>query len=462
MVAIRLLALFALVGLNGFFAAAEFSLVAVRLSRVRQLMAKGDARAKVVHDLLGDLHRVVSGVQVGITLSSLALGALGESTLARIFRQIWEGTPGTRTVIVAHGLALALSFALLSMLHVVLGELVPKTISLARAERVALLIARPFNGFLHTFRWAIDILDGMSSRIVKSLGVVSPLSHTVAHSAEELQIQIQQARERGLLAPGEERFILNALELGRIQVREIMVPRPDVHMVPVEASLDEVMRVFATTQRSRLPVYRGTEDHVLGFVHIKDMFWVVLDRDRRRAENLPPAEFDLRQVLRELLIVPETKPVSELLLELRAHRAALAMVVDEFGSILGLVTLEDILEQMVGEIHDEFDVVERPLTLADGALIFDGAANVRDLDAQYNITLPEDPAYATVGGFVLAQLGFIPRGGESFEYGGRLFTVMEVDGRRVARVKIHRLRAPEKEAPPAAAAAPEKKPQAGG
>jgi CBS domain containing-hemolysin-like protein len=229
--------------------------------------------------------------------------------------------------------------------------------------------------------------------------------------------------------------------LSQLQVREIMVSRPDMHTLPVEASLDEVMRVFATTQRSRIPVYRGTEDHVLGFVHIKDMMWVLLDRERRLEENLPAGPpFDLRRVLREVLIVPETKPASELLLELRARRVGIAMVVDEFGSILGLVTKEDLLEQLVGEIHDEFDVVERPLTLADGAVVFDAALNVRDLDTQYNISLPEDPAYATVGGFVMDQLGFIPRGGESFEFGGYRFSVVEMDGRRVARVKIQRLR----------------------
>jgi len=175
-------------------------------------------------------------------------------------------------------------------------------------------------------------------------------------------------------------------------------------------------------------------------VHIKDMLWILLDRERRAAENLPPPAFDLRRVLREVLIVPETKPASELLPELRARHVGLAMVVDEFGSILGLVTLEDILEQVVGEIHDEFDIVEQPLTLADGAVVFDAALNVRDLDAQYNIALPEDPAYATVGGFVLDQLGFIPKGGESFEFGTSRFTVAEMDGKRVARVKIQRIR----------------------
>src|SRR5579863_5026325 len=219
-----------------------------------------------------------------------------------------------------------------------------------------------------------------------------------------------------------------------------MVPRPDMHLLEVKATLDEVLRVFATTQRSRIPVYRGTVDHVLGFVHIKDMMWVLLDRERRLEEKLSPgAPFDLRRVLREILIVTETKPASELLMELRARHVGMAMVVDEFGSILGLVTKEDLLEQLVGEIHDEFDVVEKPLTLADGAVIFDAALNVRDLDAQYNITLPEDPAYATVGGFVLDQLGFIPRGGENFEYDGYRFTVVEMDGRRVARVKIERI-----------------------
>jgi len=330
----------------------------------------------------------------------------------------------------------------------VMGELVPKTVSLARAERVALLVAVPFRWFLNTFRWAINLLDGMSGAVVKMLGVSVPPVYGVPHSTEELQIQIQQARERGLLAQGEEKFILSALELSQIQVREIMIPRPDMHALPIEASLDDVMRIFATTQRSRIPVYRGSLDHILGFVHIKDMMWVLLDRERRLEENVPAPPFDLRRVLREVLIVPETKPASELLFELRTRRVGMAMVVDEFGSILGLVTMEDIIEQMVGEIHDEFDVVEKPLPLADGAMIFDAALNVRDLDAQYNITLPEDPAYATVGGFVLDQLGFIPKGGESFDFGNFRFSVVEMDGKRVARVKIQRVRPTETDGKP--------------
>ncbi|HVM76459.1 MAG TPA: hemolysin family protein [Candidatus Saccharimonadales bacterium] len=438
---VRLIGVFILVALNGFFAATEFSLVAVRQSRVRQLVARGNSQAKIVELLLSDLHRVVSGVQVGITLTSLALGALGEATLATLVQGVMPAHGSVQTVLIIHAIALAIAFAMLSAIHVVFGELVPKTISLARAERVALLVARPFRWFLHTFRWAIDFLDGISGVIVKAMGVMTPGSHGVVHSTEELQIQIQQAREGGVVEPREEKFILNALELGQLQVREIMVSRPDMHTLPVEAPLDQVMSVFATTQRSRIPVYRGSLDHVLGFVHIKDIMWVLLDRERRLEEGSPPpAPFDLRRILREILIVPETKPAGELLVELRTRHVGMACVVDEFGSILGLVTMEDILEQLVGEIHDEFDVVERPLTLADGAVVFDAALNVRDLDTQYNITLPEDPAYATVGGFVLDQLGFIPRGGESFEFSRYRFTVVEMDGRRVARVKIQLIR----------------------
>jgi putative hemolysin len=233
MLAVRLVGVLALVALNGFFAATEFSLVAVRLSRIRQLVAKGSPRARIVEALLGDLHRVVSGVQLGITLTSLAIGALGEATLAKTFQTIWPASFGARTALIAHAVALGCAFALLSALHVVIGELVPKTISLARAERVALLIARPFQWFLNTFHWAIYLLDRISGAVVKAFGVSSAQVHGVAHSTEELQIQIQQARERGLIAPGEEKFILSAMELAQIQVREIMVPRPDIHSLGV-------------------------------------------------------------------------------------------------------------------------------------------------------------------------------------------------------------------------------------
>lgn len=451
MIGLRLLAVVLLVAVNGFFAAAEFSLVAVRASRVRQLLERGDARARIVQQLLSQLDRVVSGVQVGITLTSLAIGALGEPLFAELFRPMLDWLPGSRGAILAHGFAIVLAFAFLTVLHVVFGELVPKTISLERASRAALLIARPFYWYLTTFRWAVVLLEGLSRRVVRALDITAlAAGHTIAHSAEELQVQIRQAGEHGLLAPGEERVILGALDLREIRVRDIMIPRPDVCALPVESGLEETLALFAKTQRSRLPVYESTLDHVLGFVHLKDLLAVVLQRkssfeagaSAEAGSRNVSQKFDLRRLLRELLIVPESKLAGDLLIDMRTRRISLAMVVDEFGSILGLVTLEDVLEQMVGEIHDEFDVVQAPQIVGTGpemALVFDGAVGLRDMETQYEIKLPEDPAYATLGGFVLTRLGFIPRGGESFDFAGYRFTVLEMERRRVARIKLQRL-----------------------
>ena len=439
MTALRLLTVLLLLGCNAFFAAVEFSLVAVRPWRIRQLAEEGDARARVAETLLREIGRAVSGVQVGVTLASLSLGFLGEATVAHVVESMFAGMGSLVGPLLLHGFSLAFAFLTLTYLTVVLGELVPKIVSLDRAERVALLLARPFSLFLRLFNPAISVLEGSARRIGRVLGVSGAQLHARVHSPEELQLLVEQSREQGLLEPGEEKFIQRAIELDSVQVREIMVPRQDVHALPLEASMEDALRMFAVTQRSRLPVYEGTLDHAAGFLHVKDMLWVLLDRQRRMEEGLPPHEFHLRFLLHPLVIAPETKPAGDLLRELRNKRTGMALVVDEFGTILGLVTLEDLLEQIVGEIHDEFDVVEKPLALADGAMVVDGAVKMRDLETQYAMELPEDPAYETLGGFVLARLGFIPQGGESFEADGLRFTVLEVDRRRVARVKIQRI-----------------------
>ena len=449
MSALHLFGVLFLIGINAFFSATEFSLVAVRDSRVRQLIEKGDPRAKIVGDLIADINRVVSGVQVGITIASLLLGYLGEITLSTMLMPLVESVHPRIAAIIAHAAALTIAFGLLTFLQVVLGELVPKSLSLARAERAALLVARPFHWFLRTFRWAIDLLDNTADHVTRALGVTSHQSHNTLRSTEELQVMLQQARDRGFIPETEVKFIQNAMELSQIQVREIMVPRPDMHTLPAGATLEETMKVFATTQRSRIPVYEGSLDHIVGFVHIKDVLWVLLDRERSVSGDEAASEFHLQSLLREVLIVPESKPASELLVEFRARRTGMAMVVDEFGSILGLATLEDIIEQMVGEIHDEFDVVEGPHVLPEGELIFDGAITMRELETQHNIRLPEDSAYETLGGFILNRLGFIPRGGESFEDDGYRFTITEMERRRVARVKIKPLSPKSREPQPA-------------
>jgi putative hemolysin len=440
---IRLLAVLFLIFVNAFFAATEFALVTARMSRVRQLIAQGNPNAKIVAELAGQLERVVSGVQVGVTLTTLGLGFVGEVAIANAIRPLFWWVHGIHAEIIVNSAALAIAYILLTTFLVVVGELVPKALSLNRADRVALIVARPFRWYLGVFSWAIDLLDGMARQIVRALGVTSPLSHTMVHSAEELQIVIQQARERGVLAPNEERFVQGAIELSNLAVREIMVPRPDMHAVPVEASLGELTHLFARTQRSRLPVYQDSLDHIVGTVHIKDLFGVLLERDRRIEQGKPPLAFDIRRIMREPVIVPESKPASELLAELRSRGTGMALVVDEFGSILGLVTLEDAIEQVVGEIHDEFDLAERPVVMPDGSVVFDASLNVRDLEVQYGIELPEDPAYSTLGGFALAQLGIIPQGGEAFEFDGYRFTVAEMDHRRISRLKLQKLPPPE-------------------
>ena len=262
------------------------------------------------------------------------------------------------------------------------------------------------------------------------------------HQPRAVGAGAEQAGERGLLHATEQNFIERSLEMRHVQVKEIMVPRPDLHALPVTASLEEALRLFTTTQRSRVPVYEENLDHIVGFVHAKDLMWALAERARSAEKEEPVLQFHLRPLLREVLIVPETKPASELLIEFRTRRAGLAIVVDEFGSILGLVTLKDVLEEMVGEIHDEFDIVKRPQVLPDGSLIFDASLQIRDLETQFGIELPDDPGYETLGGFVLARLGFIPRGGESFEAFGYRFTVNRMDHRRVAQVRILRQEPP--------------------
>ena len=441
MLFLRLVGVLGLVLINAFFAATEFSVVAVRHSRIRQLAQKGNARAKVVEALISDLGRVISGVQVGITLTSLALGYVGEITLAEALSPAVSSLPQGWAFVAVHTIALVLAFAMLTVVEVVLGELVPKGITLAKPEQVAMLIARPFSFFLHTFSWAIDLLDGVADKINRALGVRESHGQSSVHSAEELQVLVEQARERGLLQAVEMQVIQGTIGLGEVQVRQIMISRPDIHALPIEATFDDALRMFATTQRSRLPVYEGTLDHVAGFVHIKDMIWVLMERSRRRPDA-PPFEFHLKQHLRPVLIVPDTKPASELLVEMRTRRTGMVMVVDEFGSILGLVTLENILEQMVGEIHDEFDIIRRPSPLPDGSLIFDASLKIRDLESQYGIVVPEDQAYETIGGFVLSRLGFLPRGGESIESNGYRFTVVNVDRRRISRVRVKAVESP--------------------
>jgi len=326
---------------------------------------------------------------------------------------------------------------------VLLGELVPKSLALQRAERVALAVAGPMDFFMtlaHPFlvfmnRSANIVLRGFGSRLMREGGV---------HSPEELKLIVTASRRVGLLPEAQEEMIHNALELANLAVREIMVPRHSIFSLPADMPLEEAMARVVEEQHSRVPVYdpeKGKEN-IIGLLYSKDLSRHMY---MRLSAGMPftgnSARVKVRSIMREVLFVPEAKDIADLLIEFQQRKRHLAIVVDEFGSTSGLVTVEDVLEQLVGELEDEFDVAQRPvLPLSAGAVVLDGSANIRDLEVHYDILLPRDQGFETLAGFMMAQLGKIPDGGESFEYEHRRYTVLQMEGRRIARVKIENVK----------------------
>ncbi len=436
MVLINIFVILLLVAANAFFVACEFSLVAVRPSRIQQLKQAGIARARTVENLLKDLDRILSGVQLGITMASLALGWLGELTLAGMLEPLFRSLGFPWATAMAHTVAVTVAFLAITTLHVVLGELVPKSMALQRAERVALVIARPMAVFMLTFGALIKLFDSASNTILRALGFRAVVGHAVVRSTEELAVLLHQVREHGVLEAQQARMLEGALELGLVEVRQVMVPRHDMVGISTAASLEEVLGVIQQHRRSRYPVYEGSPEQVMGVLHRKDLFQYLSER-LQHGESLTP--FDLRRFVREALFVPETKPLAELLEDFRRTRRHIALVVDEFGSVQGMVTLADILETIVGEVRDEYEAPPVPQMLTEGGMVLDARTSLLDLEHHHRIELPAAPGFETLAGFILSRLGFIPQGGESFLYDGLRFTVLEVEGRRVARVKIERL-----------------------
>lgn len=442
MIAIQIFIVMFLVAVNAFFVSAEFSLVAIRHTRVEQLVAEKRPGARAVERLLGNLDRVMSGTQLGITIASLGLGWVGELTLAQIFIPLFDyaGWPYFRAI--GHTVSLTVAFLLITFMHVVLGEVVPKNLALQRVESVALSIARPMEIFIRIFRPFIAVLDRCADRTLKWMGAAETDPHRLVHTPEELLLLVGDIQEGGLLNVRQEEMIRAAVDLGKVEVREVMVSRPDMKCLPLTATLEEALDKVLHEKRSRLPVYDGTMDQVAGILHAKDLLRVVMDRQRRQAEGIALAHFDMRRILREALIVPETKPLADLLNEFQRRHTQMALVVDEFGNIQGLVTVADLVERITGKIHDEFDVEEKPQRLSDGSMLVDALMSVYELESEFGLSVPRDRGFETAAGFVLSQLGRIPRQGESFVYDGVRFTVAEMDGRRVAKIKIERLSQP--------------------
>src|SRR5579875_479829 len=436
---LRLILLLAIIALNAFFAAAEVALVSVRRSRLGQLAGSGSVAARAALGLLANPSRLLGATQVGVTLASLGLGWAGEDTVYRLLLSALHPAITARSEPWWRGGAFAAAFLIISFFHVVVGEVVPKNIAIEKADRVALLMAPALLLFLRLTQPFVYVVERSAAAITRALGLRG--GHlSGGHSPEELKFIVEASRREGYLEAFEEDAIQRILELGEVNTREIMTPRIDIVSVPLEAALDELLRLFIEHKYSRLPVYHGKPENIVGVVHYKDLIAAWQERKLAGDRRQPARPFRLRRYLRQPLVVPETKPLTQLIGEFRQRHTHLAMVVDEFGTITGLVTFEDVLEQIFGEIGDEHDV-HRPLPSAGAPVIeVEGSTNIRDLAAQYGIELPGDACFETLAGFLLFRLGYIPAPGESVTYGDRTFIVEEMDRNRIARVKIVKLR----------------------
>jgi putative hemolysin len=439
-VLLRVFVVLLLVAVNAFFAAAEFALVSVRETRIQQLIEAHRVGARTVLKLHQQLSRVVNGVQLGITITSLTLGWLGEPVLARLFEG-WIGSV-PHALVYAHATAVAVAFVMITSLHVILGELVPKSLALQRAERVALAVAAPMDVFLTVTAPLIMVMSRAAGFVLRAFGT-REIRHGSVHSPDELKLIVTAAHHSGQLSPVQEEMLLNALELDSIAARQVMVPRTRIFSLPSDLSLDEALARVADEQHSRIPVYdpqRGPE-HIVGVLYAKDLMrWTRL-RLGHSADPLAAtriSQMKIGQVMHDVLVVPETKLLLDLLGEFQQHKRHLAVVVDEFGSTAGVISVEDVLEQLVGELEDEFDVASARPAVADAnaPLVLDGTINIRDLEAQYELKLPQDEGYETLAGFLLSRLQKMPAGGEAFDYEGRRFVVEKMDGHRIASVRI--------------------------
>jgi len=434
-----------LVAANAFFAAAEFALVSIRDTRIQELIEARRIGARIVQRLHRNLDEVVNGVQLGITIVSLTLGWVGEPRLAHMFEAFLGHVPYSH--LYAHGIAIAVAFILITCLHVILGELVPKSLALQRGEQVALAVAAPMDVFLTLTRPLNFILNGAAGSVLRLFGS-RKLRQGPVHSPDELKLIVSASRQSGQIPQFQEDMIHHALELESITVRQVMVPRPDIFSLPGDLTLEEALSRVVEEQHSRVPVYdtQSGPEHIVGVLYAKDLLrWARL---RLTANLLQPgaariAGMKISQIMRDVLVVPETKVLTELLEEFKKRKRHLAVVVDEFGSTAGVITVEDVLEQLVGEIEDEgdqLDVAPEPSSLqANVPLVLDASVGIRDLETQHELELPRDAGFETLAGFVLARLQRIPKVGEGFDHEGHRFVVEEMEGHRIAKVRIEKL-----------------------
>jgi putative hemolysin len=444
--ALRIFLLALILAINAFFAASEVALLSVRDSRLRQLAEEGVSGARIALQLLANPEKLLSVTQVGVTLASLGLGWAGEETLymfavewlSPLFHLISTPIPSR----VLHGICFLLAFLAMTYCHVVIGEVLPKNLAINKADRLAVVVAPALLVFTRIAGPFVLLIERSSAAITRAMGLRGK-PRSGGHSAEELRLIVSSSRGSGHLPEIQEDMIQRVLDLDELSVREIMVPRNQMVSIGVDATLDQVLNTMREQQHSRLPVHGEAPEQILGVLYFKDMVHLWQERRLARRSGRIPAPFDVRQLMRKHIVVPETKPLIQMLELFRQGKSHMAMVVDEFGTISGLLTVEDVLEQIVGEIEDEFD---EPPVLAEPQsteLILDGATKIRDFETKFEAEIPSEAGFETLAGFLLYKLGHIPKPGEAVEYEGRRFTVEEVNRNRITRVRVERITAPQ-------------------
>jgi CBS domain containing-hemolysin-like protein len=432
---------------NSFFVAAEFALISVRETRLDQLVALNRPGARTALRLKQNLDEVLPAVQFGVTIASLALGGIGEPSLADAIKHLlprisWLPGAAAHPEVYAHSAAVVLAFGLITYFEVLLGELVPKALALQRAERIALAVAGPVEIFIGITRPAVNVMNASATLVLRAFR--APLrGETSAHSPEELKLMATATRRLGMLPVIQEEMIHRAIEVSQVVASEVMTPRGKVFSLPADMSLEAASARIVEEQHSRVPVYdpKQGKEHIIGVAYSKDVARLMHFRSMSQGLGGRGASgISLRQVMRDVLVVPETKPVLELLQEFQERRRQIAIVVDEFGSTLGLVTAEDVVEQVVGELEDEFDIASAlPVAAPGGGLLLDGSASLRDLVTQLRWNLPRESGVETLAGLLLLRLGHIPEVGEAVEFDGRRFVVQRMEGKRIAQVRVEPL-----------------------
>ena len=425
---------------NSFFVAAEFAIVSVRETRMQQLLAQGRTGAAAVLDLKAHIEEFLPAAQLGVTLVSLALGWLGEPVVVDLLLQGARFAHLQLPPRIIHPVALTLAFAAITYLEVLLGELVPKSLALQRSERIALAVAAPMEVFIRLTRPAVRVMNSSATAVLRLFR--APLgAEGVVHSPQELKLVTTATRRMDLLSVFQEEIIHRSIDLAHVTVREIMTPRARIVLLPANLPIERASARIIEEQHSRVPVFEpesrpdaaAEQDRIIGVVYSKDVSRLM--HFRSRAPGV--ASLTLREIMRPVSVIPETKLVIELLREFQRDRRQIAVVVDEFGSTTGLVTAEDTIEQIVGELEDEFDVAARGPTLASsGDLTLDGATPLRDLTVQLRWEFPREAGVETLAGFLLSQLGHLPEVGERLLFKGRRYTITAMDGRRIARIRV--------------------------